>query len=669
MRRRAVWLLSLGLLVTLSAVARAVIWGPLTIQQIQDPGTPPDPTPPDTVGPVYGIVTGFDTFGSGKSFYIQNSDGAPWKGLDVFTAAVDPVASMGLALGDSVLVEGRVEEFQGLTEIVAKDGSFGTNLIVTKISSGNPLPPFRVTNTAELNELPVNPNAEQWEGSLVRVNGPLRIVRTNCPSGCSGGLITFTSSLVVDDVVCPSGSLGPCDSMFIDVSTLCNPAVQPGTVGQILDFVQGIYGQATRGYRIQCRDANDYGIPAPPNLANAYSIGTDTVRVQMDRGITPATATDPSNFSVPFPATVASAAQVASNVIDVRVSGGPAQGDPFQITVSGLVSQASGLAMASGQTDLYRYGIVTPAMIQAPDPDTLAASPCRDEGQYENETVTFRGICTARFGSLYYLQGTSGGLRNGVTLFGAPFTLVPGRQYVIAGTMTEFFRETEMTPTYYGRDEGFVGIPTPITLPVATLADTTCDGGQSIVSGEDYEGMLVKVVGVKVLDDAPTGGFFDVVQAAPSWSDTINIDDEPTDLDPYTYNSEPDDFLDVAGILRFSFNAFRIFPRDDGDITLRGIVDVGTTRPGRLDLRAWPNPGSSFNVSFSLPQAGRVKLGVFDLMGRQVVQLADRDYPAGVHDLPWDGRRTDGSQARSGVYFYKLEFAGKELARKAVRLE
>jgi hypothetical protein len=137
----------------------------------------------------------------------------------------------------------------------------------------------------------------------------------------------------------------------------------------------------------------------------------------------------------------------------------------------------------------------------------------------------------------------------------------------------------------------------------------------------------------------------------------------------YAFNPDSLQLLDVTGVLQFSFGGFRIAPRSDADINLKGVVGIPGLDRGRLDLRVWPNPASRFNIAFNLPRADQVELGVFDLMGREVASLARGRYEAGVHTLQWDGRQSDGTRARSGVYFYRLKVAGEELIQKLVRLQ
>ena len=63
-----------------------------------------------------------------------------------------------------------------------------------------------------------------------------------------------------------------------------------------------------------------------------------------------------------------------------------------------------------------------------------------------------------------------------------------------------------------------------------------------------------------------------------------------------------------------------------------------------------PNPfNPTTNISFDLPESGHVSLRVYDLLGRQVAVLANGDFQAGSHTLPFDAR-----DLSSGTYLYRL---------------
>ncbi len=65
----------------------------------------------------------------------------------------------------------------------------------------------------------------------------------------------------------------------------------------------------------------------------------------------------------------------------------------------------------------------------------------------------------------------------------------------------------------------------------------------------------------------------------------------------------------------------------------------------------YPNPFNPETViSFNLPEVSRVRLGVYNTLGELIATLADGEFSAGQHALPFDG-----SRLASGIYFYRLE--------------
>ena len=63
----------------------------------------------------------------------------------------------------------------------------------------------------------------------------------------------------------------------------------------------------------------------------------------------------------------------------------------------------------------------------------------------------------------------------------------------------------------------------------------------------------------------------------------------------------------------------------------------------------YPNPfNPTTSISFDLPVNSDVTLSIFNITGQKVTEVIDR-YEAGSHVFEWDG-----SNAASGIYFYKL---------------
>jgi hypothetical protein len=62
-------------------------------------------------------------------------------------------------------------------------------------------------------------------------------------------------------------------------------------------------------------------------------------------------------------------------------------------------------------------------------------------------------------------------------------------------------------------------------------------------------------------------------------------------------------------------------------------------------------------VHFGVERDGRVRIRLYDVVGRVIRTLADRTFEAGNHDAVWDGRDDAGRAAARGVYFARIEFA------------
>jgi hypothetical protein len=74
----------------------------------------------------------------------------------------------------------------------------------------------------------------------------------------------------------------------------------------------------------------------------------------------------------------------------------------------------------------------------------------------------------------------------------------------------------------------------------------------------------------------------------------------------------------------------------------------------------YPNPfNAAAQVKFGLPEAGEVKLTVYDLSGRRVVELVRGEMGAGLHSAAFNA--TDLS---AGLYIVRLEAAGKVSRQK-----
>jgi hypothetical protein len=97
------------------------------------------------------------------------------------------------------------------------------------------------------------------------------------------------------------------------------------------------------------------------------------------------------------------------------------------------------------------------------------------------------------------------------------------------------------------------------------------------------------------------------------------------------------------------------------ETTYTDIEDITSEVPDAITLKQnFPNPfNPTTQIGFSLPQSQEVTLRVYDMLGREVATLANREmFGAGQHTLSFDA-----SSLSSGVYVYRLTSQDMALTR------
>jgi hypothetical protein len=99
------------------------------------------------------------------------------------------------------------------------------------------------------------------------------------------------------------------------------------------------------------------------------------------------------------------------------------------------------------------------------------------------------------------------------------------------------------------------------------------------------------------------------------------------------------------------------------------------TPPNELAVGAtlgqnYPNPfNPETRIEFSLERPGNVKITVFDLAGRKIATLHDRELGVGEHFVNWNGRTDGGVAVASGRYNYVMETASGRVSRSMTLLK
>ena len=103
----------------------------------------------------------------------------------------------------------------------------------------------------------------------------------------------------------------------------------------------------------------------------------------------------------------------------------------------------------------------------------------------------------------------------------------------------------------------------------------------------------------------------------------------------------------------------------DGDYGLNRLeapVSVRIqTRPEAYALRNnYPNPfNPETTLKYDLPEAGDVRLEVYNMVGQVVRTLVNERQAAGRYAVRWDATDDRGREMSSGIYFYRVQVGGE----------
>jgi len=87
--------------------------------------------------------------------------------------------------------------------------------------------------------------------------------------------------------------------------------------------------------------------------------------------------------------------------------------------------------------------------------------------------------------------------------------------------------------------------------------------------------------------------------------------------------------------------------------------------PAKFSLfQNYPNPFNPTTViSYALPKTSFVTIKIYDMLGREVKRLVNKEQNAGITTVQWNGDNNFGSKVSSGTYIYRI-VAGKFIQSK-----
>jgi hypothetical protein len=75
----------------------------------------------------------------------------------------------------------------------------------------------------------------------------------------------------------------------------------------------------------------------------------------------------------------------------------------------------------------------------------------------------------------------------------------------------------------------------------------------------------------------------------------------------------------------------------------------------QINIAAFPNPfNPGTTISYELPKKLDVKVGIFDVLGREVWNIELKNQEAGSYEIDWNGADVSGKKLSSGIYFARI---------------
>ena len=117
-------------------------------------------------------------------------------------------------------------------------------------------------------------------------------------------------------------------------------------------------------------------------------------------------------------------------------------------------------------------------------------------------------------------------------------------------------------------------------------------------------------------------------------------------------SNSPKDYSFVDDNVTTGKYSYRLKQIDnDGQFEYSKSIEVNLKAPKNFELNQnYPNPfNPGTTIRFSIPEAGNVKLNIFNSLGEEVANLVDEFREAGTYKINYDA-----SGLSSGIYFYQL---------------
>jgi hypothetical protein len=237
---------------------------------------------------------------------------------------------------------------------------------------------------------------------------------------------------------------------------------------------------------------------------------------------------------------------------------------------------------------------------------------------------------TANYGAGSFFIQDGNGAWNGLYIYNVDTNNTPsvGDSVEVTGTVTEVnLGSAPQAVTELSFISNITVLNTGNTLPNETVIST------SDANSEDYEGVLIKVVGANATAVGSTLGFG--LWEMNDGSGALKGDD---DMYAYHLQAVQGTKYDVTGIGHYSFDDYKILPRKTSDVALFTGVD----ELSGVNVSVYPNPVRDA-INFKLDVTG-YNVSIVDVTGKSVKSASTLNNKLSV----------ETSNLNNGIYFYSI---------------
>jgi len=132
---------------------------------------------------------------------------------------------------------------------------------------------------------------------------------------------------------------------------------------------------------------------------------------------------------------------------------------------------------------------------------------------------------------------------------------------------------------------------------------------------------------------------------------------DSTDQRGYIWHSVPVEIDTINNTIRVSASHFSLWAVVEKDEAL--IANIASPDEVQQEgfglFQNYPNPFNlQTTIRYKLSTSCRVKLEIFNSLGRLVTTIVDGEKAPGEYEVLWDGKDETGREVASGIYFYRL---------------